>query len=67
MAALRQTNFRLEEDILEALQDIRERDGIPVTEQVRRALLQWIELKGIRLRSAAPKGASRRGQTRRKA
>jgi hypothetical protein len=65
MAALRQTNFRLEEEILEALNTIKERDGIPVSVQVRRALAQWIEVKGVRLK--APKGASRRVSPRRKA
>ena len=33
--------------IMDALAAIRDRDGIPVSEQVRRALKQWIEAKGV--------------------
>jgi len=40
--------FRLETEILAQLSAIRERDGIPVSEQVRRALLIWIREKGVR-------------------
>lgn len=64
MTPLRQRNFRLEEEILEALQAIRERDGISVTEQVRRALKTWIAAKGVttkdRKRAATSKRPARR-------
>ena len=59
---LKPATFRLETEILAALEAIRERDGIPVSEQVRRALKEWIAEKGVKLR-AAP----RRARTRRKA
>jgi Ribbon-helix-helix protein, copG family len=49
------TNFRLEEEMIAALQRIRERDGIPVSEQVRRALQAWIELKGDPAKSSKKK------------
>ena len=38
--------FRLEPEILEGLERIRARDGIPASEQVRRALRAWVETKG---------------------
>lgn len=63
MAALRLANFRLDEELIEALQAIKERDGIPLTAQVRRALLAWVESKGAILPSRSkPKrvAASRR-------
>jgi hypothetical protein len=47
MTHLRQTAFRLEADLLEALQEIKRRDGVPVSEQVRRALQAWVESKGV--------------------
>lgn len=47
MTPLKPVNFRLESELLEALQTIRERDGISVTEQVRRAILAWIDTKGV--------------------
>jgi ribbon-helix-helix CopG family protein len=47
MTPLRQTAFRIESDLLEALQEIKRRDGVPVSEQVRRALQAWVESKGV--------------------
>jgi hypothetical protein len=47
MSRLRQTAFRLDPELLEALQTIKRRDGIPVSEQVRRALQTWVSEKGI--------------------
>ena len=47
MTPLKQTAFRLDEDLLGALQAIKVRDGIPLSEQVRRALLAWAEAKGV--------------------
>ncbi len=41
---------------------IKERDGIPLSEQVRRALMTWVEERGVKL-----KAAPRRAGTRRKA
>ena len=59
---LKPATFRLETEILAALDAIRERDGIPVSEQVRRALKQWIAEKGVNV-----KAANRRAGTRQKA
>jgi len=42
---LKPTTFRLEQDILDGLQRVKVRDGIPVTEQVRRALRKWLDEK----------------------
>jgi Ribbon-helix-helix protein, copG family len=44
---MKQTAFRLDEDLLGALQAIKRRDGIPLSEQVRRALQAWVEQKGV--------------------
>lgn len=60
--------FRLDEEQLAALEAIKRRDGIPMTEQLRRALDAWFELKGL----GAPPGQKKIGpparkQTRRKA
>jgi hypothetical protein len=57
---LRQQNFRLEEEILKALEQIRERDGIPVTEQVRRALKVWIAEKGVTLKTERRRAVTRK-------
>ena len=60
MTPLRPTNFRLESELLEGLQKIRERDGIPVSEQVRRAIQTWLEEKGIVLRAERKRAATRK-------
>ena len=39
-------SWRLDMSLVAALKKIQERDGISVTEQVRRALKAWIEKKG---------------------
>lgn len=59
LTPLRPTNFRLEDEILDALRAIRERDGVPVSEQVRRALLAWIESKGMAVRAERKRASTR--------
>jgi len=44
----KQTAFRLEPEILDGLQTVKERDGIPISEQVRRALREWLEQRGVK-------------------
>ena len=49
--------FRIEPEILKGLHAVKDRDGVPVSEQVRRALRQWLKSKRVALRpSAARKG-----------
>lgn len=62
MAPLKQSNFRIEAEILEGLQFVKDRDGLPIAVQVRRALRAWLDSQGV-----PKKPAPRRAQTRRKA
>ena len=62
-SAKKQTAFRIEAEILDGLQQVKDRDGVPVSEQVRRALRAWLDAKGVKVKQPA----SRRAQTRRKA
>ena len=39
---------RLQITLIDALQKIKERDGIPVSEHVKRAIKVWIEKKGVK-------------------
>ena len=41
-------SMRLEIALIDALQKIKKRDGIPVTEQVKRAIKTWIKKKGVK-------------------
>jgi hypothetical protein len=56
------TTFRIEPEIMAGLRRIRERDGVPLSVQVDRALRAWLDSKDIET-----KAASRRVSARRKA
>jgi hypothetical protein len=45
------TTFRLDEELLDALRMIWERDGIQPSEQVRRAIRMWAESKGVKVKA----------------
>ena len=47
MAPKKITTFRIDEDLLEGLREVWERDGVPAPEQVRRAIRTWLESKGV--------------------
>jgi propanediol dehydratase large subunit len=40
-------SLRLDLDLLAGLRQVKERDGVAVTEQVRRAIREWLGRKGI--------------------
>ncbi|MBM3818553.1 MAG: ribbon-helix-helix protein, CopG family [Acidimicrobiia bacterium] len=54
-SAKKQTAFRIDPDIMAGLQAVKERDGIPLSEQVRRALTAWLEQKGVLKKKPAKK------------
>ena len=41
--------FRIDEELLAGLEAIAERDGVPVSEQVRRAIRMWLDTKGVKV------------------
>lgn len=51
--------FKIDADLREGLEAIRQRDGVSYTEQLRRALRLWFDSKGLTLKSA-PIDAPRR-------
>lgn len=66
MAPTKQTAFRLPADLMASIQAIKDRDGIPLAEQVRRALATWVQERGIET-PAAKKTARGRGAARKQA
>jgi hypothetical protein len=44
----RVTTFRIDQELLDGLHLVWERDGVAVSEQVRRAIRAWLESKGVR-------------------
>lgn len=49
--------FRPDNEIYEGMEELRDRDGIPFSEQIRRALRGFLEVKGVKVKrpTAAPK------------
>jgi hypothetical protein len=41
------TTFRVDDDVLEGMKRLQERDEISFSEQIRRALRPWLESKGV--------------------
>ena len=56
---LKPTTFRLETELISGLQAVKDRDGIPVTEQVRRAIRAWLGEKGVTLKTDRRRAATR--------
>jgi hypothetical protein len=52
-------SFYLDPELAEALKAIKERDGIPESEQVRRAVRLWLDEKGFQLKVQKGKSAKR--------
>ena len=50
---LRRVTFWVDEDLADALKVIKERDGIPEAEQLRRAIRTWVEGKHVLVRQPA--------------
>jgi predicted DNA-binding protein len=52
--------MRIDDELLDALQSLKDRDGIPVSEQVRRAIEAYLKEKGIRVKAAPRRVSPRR-------
>lgn len=58
MAAMTATNnrklavYRMEPELLDGLRQVKERDGLPISWQVRQAIRAWLGSKGIALKAA---------------
>lgn len=57
---LKPTNFRLEVELLLGLQAVRDREGISVSEQVRRAIQLWLRDKGVTMKTERKRAATRK-------
>jgi len=60
MTARRITAFRVDEDLLDGLRRVQERDGVPVPEQVRRAIRTWLESKDVMEKAERKRAVTRR-------
>ena len=60
---LRMHSFYLEPELSAGLKEIKDRDGVNESEQVRRAVRQWLISKGLEL---APSARAQKGGARKK-
>jgi hypothetical protein len=54
------TTFRIDDELLVAMDELKERDGIAYSEQIRRALRMFLESKGAKVKAAPRRAATRR-------
>ena len=54
------TGFRIDEELLRGLDDVWERDGVTIPEQVRRAIRDWLQKKGVKTKAAPRRAVTRR-------
>ncbi len=52
MAPRKIVNFRIDEDLAIGLRRIKERDGVPESEQIRRGIRLWLKSKGLKVATA---------------
>ena len=60
MTPRRMTTFRIDHELLDALRDVSEREGIQISEQVRRAIRLWLDSKGVVVKAARRQVARKR-------
>ena len=55
------TTFRIDVDVLEAMRDVRERKGIPVTTQIEMAVREWLKKEhGLTVKAPSRRSPKRR-------
>ncbi|MGV3516156.1 hypothetical protein [Luteitalea sp.] len=67
MSPTKQTAYRIPDDLLEVMQAVKDRDGILLAEQVRRALRAWLEARGELAPTPQTKAARKRVAPRKRA
>jgi len=56
----RQANFRLDEELMDGMDQIREKTGAPVSWQVRQAIRLWLKQQGVKLKTDRKRAATRK-------
>ena len=58
-------NIRIDPDLVDALEAVRDAEGIPVSEQIRRGIRLWLDQKGAAPRATKRKASSTRARGKR--
>jgi hypothetical protein len=54
------TAFRMDPELMAGLRAVKERDGIPLSVQIHRAVEAWLASKGVKTKTANRRAATRR-------
>ncbi len=54
------TTFRIDEDLMQGLRKVQERSGVLVSEQVRRAIRAWLEVKAAEEKTERKRAVTRK-------
>ena len=60
VAPLSRYNFFIDEHQRQGLKAVKERDGIPESEQIRRAIAEWLKKKGVTGKSGRKRALTRK-------
>jgi hypothetical protein len=58
MTPRKKYSFWIDDDQADGLKVVKERDGVLESEQIRRAINDWLEKKGVRGRTERPRAAT---------
>ena len=51
-------NFWIDDELRDGLKTVRDRDGVLESEQIRRAIRDWLEKKGVKVKTERPRAAT---------
>ena len=54
------TTIRIEPTLLEVMRELKDQEGIPMAVQVDKALREWLERRGLKVKPAPRRAATRR-------
>jgi hypothetical protein len=60
MTPIHATTLRIDDRLMEGLRAVKERDGIPVSEQLRRAVEAWLREKGVEVKADRKRATTRK-------
>ncbi len=60
MTPTKARTFRIDEALIEGMDAVKERDGVPLSEQVRRAIRMWLDAKGAMKKTGRKRAATRK-------
>jgi hypothetical protein len=52
--------FKADDDLWKGLEEVRDRDGITIGEQIRRAISDWLEKKGVTAKTERKRARTRK-------